>query len=613
MAHRAPDCILRTLQVVLLFSAMAFFPGCASKEVKTAPRYEAAYHDQTRPPSSNLMAHDENRIQPQTSADYHYTLGEANSLDGRIQEAIDEFKAALVFDPDSIPLRIRLASEFIKAGRVEQATQILEEVKVKEPNNLEGRLVLGGVYGSLKNYPEAIREYEFILNKDPNHFEAHLYMGAVYAEQKQHAKALKHFDHLLKDEENPMLHLAWYYKGRLHLDMETPDASKKAIQAFRKALELKPHYIEALFALAQTHLRSENTNEAIRVLTKFQNEEGPSMRVAEMLTQFHLEREEFEAALEQLSIIEKSPDEMLNAKVRMSLILIELKRYTEAADKLNEVLLFAPDSDKVRFYLGAVYEELDFKDKAVENFQQVPPTSPYFGEAMIHGSYLLRTQKKTDEALALADRGLEFRNDVPQLYAIKASLLDEKKEYAAAIELLNEGLAKFPDNIQLLFFLGTVYDHAEDKSAVIATMEGVLAIDPNHAQALNYLAYTLAETDSRLDEAKDYAEKAMSLEPEDGYIQDTYGWILHKMGRHEEALIHLEAALKKQPNEGVIAEHLGDVYLRLAMPEKARSMYELAISLSEPGKRLQAIESKLAGIEKQGLPAEVGRMPASSK
>lgn len=614
MARSGFDTFLRIKSAGLMICATLLFgAACASKEVKTAPQYEAAYHDQARVPQSNYMQHSDQSIQPQSSADYHYTLGEANSLDGRTQEAIDEFKASLVYDPGSLPLRIRLASEYVKAGRVEQAIQILEEVKAKDPSNTEARMLLGGIYGSIKNYPESLAEYDSVLQKDPKHFEAHLYLGAVYAEQKLYSKALKHFDLLVKEDEDPLVHLAWYYKGRVHLDMETPDAAAKAIHSFKTALKGKPHYVEAVFALAQAHLKENNSSAAIQALVNFQNEQGPSLRVAEMLTQFHLEKEEFEAALEQLSIIEKSPDEMLNAKVRIALVLIELKRYQEAAEKLNEVLLFAPDSDKVRFYLGAVYEELDMKDRAVENFQAVPATSPYFAEAMIHGSYLLRVEKKTEEALALANRGLEFRPDVPQLYAIKASLLDDKKEYIAAIDLLNEGIAKFPDNLQLLFFLGTVYDHVDDKKSVIATMENVLALDPKHSQAMNYLAYTLAEQGLRLDEAKNYAERAMSLEPEDGYIQDTYGWILHKMGKHEEALIHLEEALKKQPGESVIAEHLGDVYMRLSMPEKARNLYEQAASSTDSKERSTALRQKITGIQTQVLPSEPDRLPASSK
>ena len=41
----------------------------------------------------------------------------------------------------------------------------------------------------------------------------------------------------------------------------------------------------------------------------------------------------------------------------MALILIEKKIYDKATVKLEEILKEAPESDKIRFYLGAVYEE----------------------------------------------------------------------------------------------------------------------------------------------------------------------------------------------------------------------------------------------------------------
>jgi tetratricopeptide (TPR) repeat protein len=181
MARGTSDKIMG-ITVLLLAAA-----GCGSKQLKTAPQYEAAYHDQARVPQSNYMQHNDQSIQPQSSADYHYTLGESNSLDGRTQEAIDEFKAALVYDPSSLSLRIRLAGEYVKAGRVEQAVILLDDVKAKDPANTEARMLLGGIYGSIKNYPEALAEYESVLQKEPKHFEAHLYMGAVHAEQKLYA------------------------------------------------------------------------------------------------------------------------------------------------------------------------------------------------------------------------------------------------------------------------------------------------------------------------------------------------------------------------------------------------------------------------------------------
>ena len=53
--------------------------------------------------------------------------------------------------------------------------------------------------------------------------------------------------------------------------------------------------------------------------------------------------------------------------------------------------------------------------------------------------------------------------------------------------------------------------------------------DKNHYQALNYLAYSMAEKNENLPEAKNLAYQAYKLASEDGYIIDTLGWIYYKL------------------------------------------------------------------------------------
>ena len=72
------------------------------------------------------------------------------------------------------------------------------------------------------------------------------------------------------------------------------------------------------------------------------------------------------------------------------------------------------------------------------------------------------------------------------------------------------------------------------------------------------------------------AERALELQPNDGYILDTIGWIHFKKGEVEEAIKFLEAAHKAKSDEAIIAEHLGDAYLRHQMWQKAQKMYQSA-------------------------------------
>ena len=87
---------------------------------------------------------------------------------------------------------------------------------------------------------------------------------------------------------------------------------------------------------------------------------------------------------------------------------------------------------------------------------------------------------------------------------------------------------------------------------------------PNNTSVLNNLAYMLALSNERLPDALKYAETVYSLMPNDPGVLDTYGYVLHKNGKHPEAAERLAAAVQQYEQNKVDAppevyEHLGMV------------------------------------------------------
>src|SRR5690606_18051328 len=144
-------------------------------------------------------------------------------------------------------------------------------------------------------------------------------------------------------------------------------------------------------------------------------------------------------------------------------------------------------SDKIRFYLAAVYEELGQYEKATANFEMIESGSNHFAEAVIHAAYLHRKKERTDKAENLLQRAIRERDDIPQFYAFYAQILDEKKEYHSGIDILEKATKKFPDNTQIRYYLGSMYDRVGKPEATIVEMRKILDAEPDHVNALNYL------------------------------------------------------------------------------------------------------------------------------
>lgn len=594
-------------------------PACANFTTQSdsgkSPYFDAAFDDRNRAPASFapavLAADGVATLDPlhmRTQADYHFAMGEAYSLEGNSEKAVEAFKTTLIYDQETTTVHMRLAAEYLKQGLLNEALVQAQQAVKKDPKHVDAHLLVGGLYSSMKAYAKAHDAYAKVMQLDPKNLDAPLYIGALYSEQKKSDKAVQYFEMLAKNSDYNSPQLAHYYIGRVRLDQGSK-FDKEAIAAFQKAIDIKPDFVDAVISLGVVYNRQGQEDKALNLYVKYQKEHTPNSKVADILAQLYIEKNNYAKAFEQLEVVEADTDDRLNVRMKMALILIEQKHYDMAAQKLEEILLDAPDSDKVRFYLAAVYEESEQFEKARKSYVLIPPASAYYGEAVVHAAYILKNQGRLNEALEITRAGLKHRQDQPQVYAIYASLLDEKGDLKEALKVLEEGSAKFEKNTQLKFYYGTLQDRVGDKEKVIKAMEEVLAIEPNHVQGLNYLAYTWAEMDNKLADAEALARKAVELEPKDGYVLDTLGWILYKQHKNKEAIQFLEAAHMYQSGVSIIAEHLGDAYYKQAMIKKAKSMYIKAIALESDKKKIQEITQKLTALENQQLITP--RLPAS--
>jgi len=321
-----------------------------------------------------------------TSADYHYSLGESLSLEGETQRAIEEFRLTLVYDAKSIDVRVRLAREYIKQGLISEGIQQAEEVVEMDPKSIAARKLLGGLYTSIKMYGKAKLQYRKIIEQDSKDSEAHIFLGALLAEEGKFAQSEKYFKKLSKNKEYETPYLAHYYLAKVYFEWGKK-YHKKAEASFKKSLSLEPESIDVVMALSQLYKSQDKVKKAVKLLESFQDKFGPRQRIASYLGNYYLEQENLEAAYKQYEYLESFESQDMNTKVRMALILIELKKYNRAIAKLRDILGVMPHSDKIRFYLAAVFEEVKDSKSAIVHYTRISSQSEYYAEAMVHAAY----------------------------------------------------------------------------------------------------------------------------------------------------------------------------------------------------------------------------------
>jgi Tfp pilus assembly protein PilF len=141
------------------------------------------------------------------------------------------------------------------------------------------------------------------------------------------------------------------------------------------------------------------------------------------------------------------------------------------------------------------------------------------------------------------------------------------------------------------------YYRLEDYPKSDSLFEMLIQEDPENYMVLNNYSYYLAERGEKLEQAREWSQKATWNNPDNATFLDTYAWILFKQEHYDEAEKYILKALEKGgKNDPEVNEHAGDIQVALGSYEVALSYYRNAILLGGDKTRL---EEKILTLEKQ--------------
>ena len=257
-----------------------------------------------------------------------------------------------------------------------------------------------------------------------------------------------------------------------------------------------------------------------------------------------------------------------------------------------------PDPQR-RLLLGQMAEFLDRFDEALTWYRGVPG-GPQRWLAQLRSANVLNELERSDEAFALL-RGMQADAAAPEearrdAYVLEAGLHEKAADTAAELDAFARGLAAFPDDPELLYARALSWERRDDIARAEADFRKILVAEPDSVAALNALGYTLADRTTRYQEALELINRARAAEPDNAAIIDSYGWVLYRLGRNDEALTELRRAFALQ-KDAEIAAHLGEVLWVLGKRDEARRYFQEARKLDPENRALQR------ALEKLGLPS----------
>lgn len=263
--------------------------------------------------------------------------------------------------------------------------------------------------------------------------------------------------------------------------------------------------------------------------------------------------------------------------------------------RLSEYL--RPDSVEAILLVADLLNNHKQYDLAVRNFNKVPSDHPGFYSAEIGRAEALQADNRADAAIEVL-RGLaKTHKTIPSVFTSLGDALRRQSNFADATEAYSAAIALLPDTQPNHWFLyyarGITYEREGMWDEAEADFRFALELSPDQPLVLNYLGYGLVEKRIKYDEAQKMIEIAVQRRPNDGYITDSLGWVLYRIGKFEEAVAPMERAVELMPVDPIINDHLGDVYWMVGRQLEARFQWRRALSFEPEDEDATRIRKKL--------------------
>jgi tetratricopeptide (TPR) repeat protein len=244
-----------------------------------------------------------------------------------------------------------------------------------------------------------------------------------------------------------------------------------------------------------------------------------------------------------------------------------------------------PDMNEPAMLLADIAARNGHIEDAVKFYQSVPQGHLQYLEAKRKAADVLAENDQVDRAVSLLQQTYDTYADIESLIQI-GDIQRRNEHYTEALETYNKVVdhlgGEIPADYWYLHYVrGMVHERLGNWALGEVDLLKALSYQPHHPYILNYLGYAWADRGLNLEKATEMIETALKLQPYDGFITDSLGWVYYKTQNYEKAVEYLEQAVELMPADPTINDHLGDAYWQVGRKLEARFQWKRALGLAE--------------------------------
>jgi tetratricopeptide (TPR) repeat protein len=505
-----------------------------------------------------------------------------------------------------------MAAAFLESGQTDEAARSFARLEKVNADKAVAAYNQARLASKAGRHDEAIAKLEeyFAARESSRGTAPYELYAKVLGEKQLAAELIPRLEKLLAEQEgNVPLNFA------LGEEYFRKDDFEKALPRYQLVVASQPS-AQVYRRLLEIYRRTGDLEKLIRLLGEIVDKSGGLDFVEKEVDTVVEDKARVESLVKvaREKFAEPKPENygVLNATL---LVAVAAKSYDAAAEILDLAIKAKPAARAevlLRFGLELFLAE-KFRE-AAGVFQRgidekaLPESNPAF-QFYLAGA--LAMDDKTDEALAAARTAAERKRDDPRFDSRIAWVYYHAKRYDEAAKHYREVMDKY----------GNKYDSPEARAVVHDTrlilsniavlqnklpeaeewIEQVLDEFPDDVGALNDLGYLWADQNERLERAHRMIRQAVTAEPENAAYRDSLGWVLYRLGRHEEAVVEQKKAIelsksKEKESDGIMYDHLGDIHAALGQKAEAGAAWrEAAAAFEKAGEKdkLEAVRKKM--------------------
>ncbi len=502
---------------------------------------------------------------------YQLLLGEISGQRGQLNLSVSNYLKAAEDTRD--PRIAARATRIAVFARDEQAALAASHLWVQvAPQNLDARQMLGTMQLRASDIDGAVEQFSYILkSRKIDKDKRFLLIAGLLAREKDKQPALTLMRRLIEPYKNDA-HALYAYSYLA----EQAGELVLARSSIETLLRQDPDNERANLQYAQILKLQNNSDEAKAVLQKLLDRDPESMNVRLGYARLLVQLKQVKEARKQFEILASQAPDNIDILYALGMLALQSEDLDSARKYLLQLASKGKRTLEASFYLGQIAESQQRLEQARRWYEAVNRGENYVA-AQVRAAMIMA---KLGDVQAGRNhlRSIRARNQEQRVLLLLAEsdMLREAKLIADALEQLTGALKELPGNVDLLYARSLIAEQLDAMEIAEADLRAILKQEPDNAHALNALGYTLADRTTRYKEAYGYIKRALELKPDDAAILDSMGWVLYRMGRHQDAIKYLKQALAKN-DDGEIAAHLGEVLWVSGETIEAQKIWSQAI------------------------------------